>query len=75
MVVMAMDEGLARMRAHHNNIDRYRTLLATELSDLERQFIERRLAEEQQAAEELVARREIAAMENTLKLLGGVTVG
>jgi hypothetical protein len=72
---MSIDEGSARFRAHQSNIDRYRMLLTTNLSDLERQFIERRLAEEQQAAEEVVARREIAAIENALKLLGGVTVG
>jgi len=53
---MAIDEGSARMRAHHNNIDRYRMLLETELSDVERQSIERRLAEEQQAADELATR-------------------
>jgi hypothetical protein len=51
--------GSARIRAHHSNIDRYRMLLATNLSDLERQFIERRLVEEQQAAEELATRRRL----------------
>ena len=35
------------MRTHRNNIARYRRLLKTKLSDLERQFIERRLSEEQ----------------------------
>jgi hypothetical protein len=42
-----LDADLARIRAHRNNIHRYRRLLRTRLSDLERQFIERRLAEEQ----------------------------
>ncbi|WGR73315.1 MULTISPECIES: hypothetical protein [unclassified Bradyrhizobium] len=42
-----LDEDLARIRAHRNNIHRYRRLLRTRLSELERQFIERRLAEEQ----------------------------
>jgi transcription initiation factor TFIID subunit TAF12 len=51
--------GSARIRAHHSNIDRYRMLLTTNLSDLERQFIERRLVEEQQAAEELATRRRL----------------
>lgn len=44
-----LDEDLARIRAHSNNIHRYRRLLRTRLSELERQFIERRLAEEQTA--------------------------
>ena len=56
---MTIDEGMARIRAHHSNIDRYRALLTTKLSDLERQFIERRLAEEQRAADELANRREL----------------
>jgi len=43
---MTLDEKLARIRAHRNNIHRYRKLLETTLSDLERQYIERRLAEE-----------------------------
>lgn len=36
-----------RLRAHQNNIRRYRRLLATQLTDLERAYIERRLNEEQ----------------------------
>jgi hypothetical protein len=50
---MMLDENLARIRAHRNNIHRYRRLLKTRLSDLERHFIERRLAEEQSALESL----------------------
>ncbi|MBR0849800.1 hypothetical protein JQ543_18755 [Bradyrhizobium diazoefficiens] len=42
-----LDVSLERVRAHHKNIDRYRRLLATHLSDLERSYIERRLSEEQ----------------------------
>ncbi|MCP3395524.1 hypothetical protein NLM27_43355 [Bradyrhizobium sp. CCGB12] len=48
-----LDEDLARIRAHRSNIHRYRTLLKTRLSDLERQFIERRLFEEHTALEAL----------------------
>ena len=48
-----LDENLARLRAHRNNIHRYRRLLETRLSDIERQFIDRRLAEEQAAVDEL----------------------
>ena len=43
---MMMDENLARFRAHRNNVFRYRRLLATRLTDLERAYIERRLEEE-----------------------------
>ena len=48
---MMMDEQFARMRAHRNNISRYRHLLQTRLTELESQFIERRLAEEQSKLE------------------------
>jgi hypothetical protein len=44
-----IEEKLARRRAHENNIARYRRLLQTRLSDVERHFIESRLAEEQTA--------------------------
>ena len=40
------DEKVARLRAHNHNIIRYRRLLETDLSDLERGFIEKRLNEE-----------------------------
>lgn len=52
---MMLDKDLARIRAHRNNIHRYRGLLRTKLSELERQFIERRLAEEQAALDALAA--------------------
>lgn len=42
-----LDADLARIRAHRNNIHRYRRQLRTRPSDLEREFIERRLVEEQ----------------------------
>ncbi|MGM4903770.1 hypothetical protein AB8B21_33145 [Tardiphaga sp. 866_E4_N2_1] len=42
-----IDQKLALLRCHRGNIDRYRRLLETELTDLERTFIERRLGEEQ----------------------------
>ena len=34
-----MDENIARLRTHRNNIERYGRLLQTKLTDLERQFI------------------------------------
>jgi hypothetical protein len=48
-----IDEKFARLRTFRNNINRYRRLLRTELSALERQFIERRLNEEESAMESL----------------------
>jgi len=50
-----IDEKLARLRTHRNNISRYRRLLKTQLTDCERQFIERRLSEERSAMERLAA--------------------
>jgi hypothetical protein len=50
---MMIEEKFARQRTYRNNIDRYRRLLKTELSALERQFIERRLNEEKSAMESL----------------------
>ena len=44
-----LDENLARLRTHRNNISRYRRLLQTSLTALERDFIEQRLSEEEAA--------------------------
>jgi hypothetical protein len=46
-MTMMIDEQMTRMRTHRNNIYRYRHLLQTKLTELERDFIEKRLAEEQ----------------------------
>jgi hypothetical protein len=51
-----IEESFARLRTHRNNVERYRRLLETRLTDLERQFIEKRLSEEQSAIESLAAR-------------------
>jgi hypothetical protein len=48
-----IDDQLARMQTHRNNIYRYRHLLQTRLTELERDFIERRLAEEHSSLERL----------------------
>jgi hypothetical protein len=48
-----VDESLARMRLHRNNIRRYRQLLRTRLTELERQYVERRVSEEQSALQAL----------------------
>ena len=50
-----LDERFNRLRAHRNNIARYQGLLKTDLTVLERQFIERRLSEEQSEFELLQA--------------------
>ena len=50
-----IDENFSLMRTHRNNIARYRRLLKTNLTDLERQFVERRVAEEQSALEKIAA--------------------
>ncbi|MHC2394930.1 hypothetical protein [Bradyrhizobium liaoningense] len=48
---MTTDEKLARLRAHRNNVHRYRRLLSTRLS--EREFLMKRLSEEQIAIDAL----------------------
>ena len=52
---MLTEETFVRLRAHRNNIQRYRRLLETNLTNFERQFIERRILEEQVAIETLAA--------------------
>jgi hypothetical protein len=54
-MTMMTDEKLALLRTHRNNIIRYRRLLKTELTELERQFIEKRLSEERSAMERLAS--------------------
>ena len=48
-----ISEKLARLRAHRSNVHRYRRLLGTQLTELERRFIEGRLAEETEAFKRL----------------------
>ncbi|MDR3490180.1 MAG: hypothetical protein P4M05_35560 [Bradyrhizobium sp.] len=50
-----IDKKFARLRTHRDNIRRYRRLLKTELTELERQFIENRLSEERFAMENVAA--------------------
>jgi hypothetical protein len=49
-----IDQQLARLRTHRNNIQRYRNLLQTNLTELERQFVEKRLIEEQSNLDSLI---------------------
>jgi hypothetical protein len=48
-----IDQALAQFRAHRQNINRYRSLLKTSLTELEQKFIERRIAEEESALNSL----------------------
>jgi hypothetical protein len=48
-----IDQQLARLRTHSSNVQRYRSLLQTSLTELEREFIEKRLTEEQSNLERL----------------------
>jgi hypothetical protein len=54
-MTMMIDEKLALLRTHRNNIGRYHRLLKTELTESERQFIEKRLSEERSEMEKLAA--------------------
>lgn len=48
-----IDDNLARMRTHRNAIQRHRRLLETQLTEHERQYVCRRLSEEESALESL----------------------
>jgi hypothetical protein len=50
-----IDENCVHLRARRNNVRRYRRLLQTELTELERRYIERRLNEEKSAMESLTS--------------------
>jgi hypothetical protein len=45
--MMMTDSMTAKMLFHSRNIQRYRRMLATEMTDLERQYIHKRIADEQ----------------------------
>ena len=51
-----IDEDLARLRAHRQNINRYRLLLQGRLSDLEREYVERRISEEEAALNDVASK-------------------
>ena len=55
LCVKATTKSAVSWDTHRNNIHRYRRLLLTELPDLERGFIDRRMAEEKAALDALVA--------------------
>jgi hypothetical protein len=53
-----IDFHTAKMRGHRRNIERYCRLLATELTDLERQYLHKRIAEEHAQLERLEERQQ-----------------
>jgi hypothetical protein len=63
-----IDFNTAQVRSHRRNIERYCRLLATELTDLERQYLHKRIAEEHAQLEQLetAASRRNASAGNTL---------
>lgn len=46
-----IDEKIVRLRTYRKNVERYLWLLQTRLTDVERQYLERRLFEERSAIE------------------------
>jgi hypothetical protein len=53
--VSIMETRIVQLRTHQKNIDRYVGLLETKLSEVERQYIEKRLSEERLAMAALPA--------------------
>jgi len=54
--MMMTDSITAKMLFHRRNIQRYGRLLTTKLTDLERQYIHKRIAEEQAQLDSLAVR-------------------
>jgi len=54
---MRNDPILRRIRGHQANLERYARMLPTNLTELERQYIHRRIAEERGAIAKLEAQR------------------
>lgn len=68
-----IDDELALLRAHRNNIGRYQRLLKTELTEFERRFIERRLSEERSAIERLSASTFPLVLKTPNRAIGNAT--
>jgi hypothetical protein len=58
---MMTDVIIARIHAHRSNIQRYVRLLVTELTETERRYIHKRIAEERSELERLEARRMVSS--------------
>jgi predicted Ser/Thr protein kinase len=52
-----IDFDAAQVRSHRRNIERYCRLLATELTDLERRYLHKRIAEEHAQLKQLEKRQ------------------
>jgi hypothetical protein len=63
-----IDFNTAQLRSHRRNIERYCRLLATELTDLERQYLHKRIAEEHAQLERLKKSEE---EQQPMRLKGG----
>jgi hypothetical protein len=59
-----LEENHAKLRTHHKNIQRYRQLLETSLTDFEREYIGKRLAEERSAFETIAETIRLLAAPN-----------
>ncbi len=59
--------------AHRDNIERYRRILRTYLTEIERIFVQRRLAEEQAALERLASKARPSANSSFAALKGNLT--
>jgi hypothetical protein len=51
------EKDCARLQSHNSNIGRYRRLLETNLSEIERTFLQRRISEEQSQLRSLTGPR------------------
>jgi len=58
---MTIDVTNARLSAHRNNLMRYRRILATPLTDVERAYVRRRIEEERASLAQLEQRPHPAA--------------
>ncbi|SFN61910.1 hypothetical protein SAMN05216573_1172 [Bradyrhizobium sp. Rc3b] len=55
------DKTIVRLQTHRKNVERYLRLLETALTDVEQQYVEKRLAEEGSAMDQLSLQRAGAA--------------
>ena len=63
-----IDETLAQFRARRQNINRYRSLLQTSLTEFERDYIERRIVEEEAAISALAFEASSPDMPRSIEL-------
>jgi hypothetical protein len=63
-----IDETFAQFRARRQNINRYRSLLQTSLTEFERDYIERRIVEEEAAISALAFEASPPDMQRSIEL-------